>query len=117
MPAFLTHPITTLGIGTVLGVILLTLVLVSCSGSNDSAAFMASYREAMNKGGKDGPAPGSAAEKEAQERFGNFLKNVGNKAAIEENTAKTYAEGAYLNDTLGDSLRTGGNQSLLSEDC
>ena len=100
MPAFLTHPITTLGIGTLVGAILVVLVLASCSGSNDTASFVKVYREAMDKGGKDGPAPGTAAEKQAQERFGEFLKNVGNKAAIEENTSKTYAEGAYLNDTL-----------------
>ena len=100
MPAFFTHPMTTLGIGTLVGAILVIFVLASCSGSNETKSFVKNYREAMDKGGEDGPAAGTAAEKEAQERFGDFLKNVGTKAAIEEKTAKTYAANAYLNDTL-----------------
>ena len=80
--------------------ILLVFVLASCSGKNETAAFVDNYRGAMNKAGKDGPAAGTPAEKQAQDQFGDFLKNVGNKAAIKENTPKTYAEGAYLNDTL-----------------
>ncbi|MGJ8722962.1 MAG: nuclear transport factor 2 family protein [Roseibacillus sp.] len=61
---------------------------------------MKSYRDAMTRAGSDGPASGSAAEKAAHERFGTFLKNVGIPSAIKENTSKTYAKEAYLNDTL-----------------
>ncbi len=100
MQNFFLHPATTCVFGVLGGAILLVLLLASCSGTNDTAAFVQSYRENMNKAGSDGPAAGSAAEKEAQERFGDFLRNVGTKSAIKEKTALTYAEGAYLNDTL-----------------
>lgn len=100
MSNVLFHPLTTCGLGVLGGAVLVVLLLASCSGTNDTAAFVANYRETMNKAGSDGPAPGTAAEKEARERFGDFLRNVGTKSAIQEKTALTYAENAYLNDTL-----------------
>lgn len=100
MPNIVSHPLFTFVFGILAASVVLVLLLASCSGPNDTSNVVKSYRDAMDKSGSEGPAPGSAAEKAAQERFGNFLKNVGTKSSIAENTAKTYAEGAYLNDTL-----------------
>jgi len=60
---------------------------------------MASYRSELAKASA-GPAPGSSEEKEGIARFTRFLENVGSRDYIRENTARTYAADAYLNDTL-----------------
>ncbi|MDB4419243.1 nuclear transport factor 2 family protein [Akkermansiaceae bacterium] len=90
------HPITTFIAGALIAVIVLSLVLISCSGPNETPQFVESYRTAMNKAGNSGPSDRDAALK----NFTSFLKNVGNKDYIEKNTAKVYAPGSYLNDTL-----------------
>lgn len=98
MQSFVFHPATTFGFGVLGALVVLILCLVSCSGTNDSVAKVESYREAKGKAGSDGPAPGTTAEKEAQERIGQFLAHLGTKSYLEEETARTYAEGAYFND-------------------
>jgi len=100
MNSILFHPLTTLTFGALLAVSVIVLLLSSCSGPNTTQQNVQTYRTAMAKAGTSGPAPGTAAEKKAIETFANFLKNVGNKEYIEKNTAKAYAPGAYLNDTL-----------------
>lgn len=98
--AVLFHPLTTLVLGLFGGAILLFLFLGSNSGTNDTAAVVKEYRDAMAKATSAGPAAGSSAEKEAQERFGDFLRNVGEADYLREKTAQVYAPDAYLNDTL-----------------
>ncbi|MEJ6636456.1 MAG: nuclear transport factor 2 family protein [Akkermansiaceae bacterium] len=100
MTSFLFHPATTFTAGVLLAVVAIILFLSSCSGPNTTKESVDTYRSAMAKASESGPAPGSSEEKAALETFGNFLKNVGNKEYIEQNTAKAYAPGAYLNDTL-----------------
>ncbi len=97
---FIFHPVTTFFFGAIVAILFIVILLVSCTGPNDSAKIVEDYRTAMKKAGANGPAPGTAEEKAAIERFSNFLKNVGTKSYIEENTAKVYTEGAFLDDTI-----------------
>lgn len=96
MVSILFHPISTFIVGMLLAVMILALFLSSCSAPNETPQFVESYRTAMNKAGTQGPTDSDTAV----ESFTSFLQNVGNKEYIEANTAKVYANGAYLNDTL-----------------
>ena len=94
------HPVTTFLAGILLAVIALGLILSSYSGPNQTKESVVTYRNAMSKDEEVGPVAGSTGEKEALEHFSNFLRNVGKKDYLESNTARVYAPGAYLNDTL-----------------
>jgi len=100
MLSFLFHPATTFISGAILALLVASLLLNSCTGTNDSAQLVKDYQDAMLKAGDQGPVAGSAEEKAAISRFTTFLKNLGNSSYIEKETANTYAEGAYLDDTL-----------------
>ena len=98
--SILFHPVTTFIAGTVIGIAGLGVLLSSCAPPNRSAEKVGGYRDALAKAGGDGPAPGSAAEKAAVERFTSFLQHIGDQQFIRENTSKTYRSDAYLDDTL-----------------
>ena len=100
MSQLLLHPLTTFIAGVLLAVIAIVFFLSSSSGPNTTKESVETYRAAMAKATESGPAPGSRVEKAALANFSNSLKDVGTKAYLEENTAKIYAPGAYLNDTL-----------------
>ncbi len=100
MSSLLFHPVTTFAAGVLIAVLTIIFFLSSCTGPNTTKQSVETYRTAMAKASESGPAPGSPEEKVALENFGNFLKNVGTQAYLEEHTAKVYAPGAYLNDTL-----------------
>ncbi|MGJ8697705.1 MAG: nuclear transport factor 2 family protein [Verrucomicrobiaceae bacterium] len=100
MTSFLINPITTFVAGSILTLLVLGFSLSSATGPNLTADKVKAYRAAMAKAGINGPAAGSPEEKAALERFQNFLKNVGDKDYIEQETAKAYAPGAYLDDTI-----------------
>lgn len=98
--SFVFHPVTTFIAGTVIGVAGLGVFLSSCAPPNRSSQKVDGYRDALNKAGAEGPVAGSAGEKAAVERFTSFLQHIGDQEFIRENTAKTYRQDAYLDDTL-----------------
>lgn len=100
MTSFLFHPITTFFAGAIIALVAVGLILNSKSEANRTEQLVKDYREAMARAGENGPGPGTSEEAEAIKRFTEFLKNVGNKTYIEENTAKAYAKGAFLDDTI-----------------
>lgn len=96
----LTHPALTFTFGAILSVVVIALFAVSCTPANPTAQIVETYRKEMARAGTAGPAPGTAAEREAIERFSNFLKGIGDEGYIRENTKLAYTEEAFLNDTL-----------------
>lgn len=100
MVSVLTHPATTFLVGALVALLLAGCFLNSKGGGNQSAQKVEAYYTAMEKAGNNGPAPGTPEEEAAIKRFTDFLKNVGNAQYIRDNTAKAYAEGAYLDDTI-----------------
>lgn len=100
MTSYLIHPVTTFFAGALLSLIVLGIVLKTSTEPNRSEDLVEIYQEAMEKAGDQGPAPGTPEEAAAIATFTNFLKNVGNKDYIEQNTAKAYAPEAYLDDTI-----------------
>jgi len=96
----LAHPALTFAAGAILAVIAVSLLAVSCTPANKTAEIVEAYRQEMARAGTAGPAPGTAAEREALARFTLFLQNIGSEEFIRENTRKTYSESAFLNDTL-----------------
>jgi hypothetical protein len=100
MMSFLTHPVTTFFGGGILALIGVGILLNAKMESNLTAQFVKDYHDAMSKAGEAGPAAGSSEEAAAIQRFTDFLKNVGDKTYIEEETAKAYAADAYLDDTI-----------------
>lgn len=100
MISTLTHPAITFSTGAVLAVVAICWFAISCTPANSTAEILANYRKEMARAGSDGPAPGSAAEREAVDRFSAFLQNLGNEEFLRENTRKTYSHDAFLNDTL-----------------
>ncbi len=100
MQSLIFHPVTTFCAGLILAGLAIVLFLSSCAAPNQSAADVASYREAMNKVAPSGLEPGSSGEIAAKERFGSFLQGIGDIGYVRENTLKVYASDAYLDDTL-----------------
>jgi len=100
MMTTLTHPAFTFTAGAMLAVVVVALFAVSCTPANPTAGIVETYRQEMARAGTAGPAPGTAAEREAMARFTTFLQNIGSEEFIRENTSKTYSEDAFLNDTL-----------------
>ncbi len=93
--SILTHPVFTFAAGAVLALLVLFLLLTSCARPNESFQQVAAYRAAMDAAG-----PAAEGDQAGIERFEAFLKNVGDKSYVHENTAKTYSANAYLDDTL-----------------
>jgi len=100
MSGFVFHPVTTFFAGLIVAVVALGLLVGGCAPPNRSAQAVQAYRDGMAKANAAPPAPGSAAEKAALDRFETFLKGVGSEEFIRANTSKTYSADAYLNDTL-----------------
>ena len=100
MLSYIFHPAATFLLGVFMALIVLSLLLNSCAGPNDSAQLVKDYQAAMLKAGSEGPAAGSAKEKAAIQRFCDFLKNIGDQDYLERETSNAYAEGAYLDDTI-----------------
>ena len=100
MTSFLFHPVTTFIGGAIIALLVLGLFLNSKTEADQTAQLVKNYREAMTKAGDQGPAPGTPEEKSAIKTFTDFLKNVGDKEYIKNETAKAYAENAYLDDTI-----------------
>ena len=76
------------------------LLLSACASPNRSEQEVVSYRKAMDSVVPSGLVPGSPGEEAALERFKGFLKGIGDKKFVQENTLKAYAGDAYLDDTL-----------------
>jgi len=91
--SFLTNPIVTFFGGTILTIMVLALLLTSCSPSNNTKQAVEAYRAALKKGG-------SPAGVDEVKRFTDFLQNLDSKEYIRRNTSKVYSDDAYLNDTL-----------------
>ncbi|MEJ6580206.1 MAG: nuclear transport factor 2 family protein [Akkermansiaceae bacterium] len=100
MTAYLLHPLTTFIAGALLSLVLLGVILKSSTEPNSSEDLVKTYEKAMAQAGEQGPAPGTPEEAAAITTFTDFLKNVGNKDYIKQNTAKAYAPEAYLDDTI-----------------
>lgn len=100
MTSFLFHPVTTFFAGAIIALIALGMLLNSKTEANQTVQLVKNYREAMTKAGDQGPAPGTPGEKAAIKTFTDFLKNVGDKEYIINETAKAYAKNAYLDDTI-----------------
>lgn len=97
---FLMHPLTTFLAGGVLAIVAAGLLLNSCAGPNTTAATVGNYQKILATTRTGGPAAGSPAEQQAVGRFTGLLTHISDPAYIRENTTKTYAPDAYLNDTL-----------------
>lgn len=67
---------------------------------NDSKSQVADYRAALDKVRTGAPEPDSPGETAALERFKTFLQGIGTVNFARDNTFKTYAADAYLDDTL-----------------
>ncbi|MDB4652779.1 nuclear transport factor 2 family protein [Akkermansiaceae bacterium] len=100
MISFLTHPLTTFFGGAIIALIGIGILLNAKMERNQTAQFVKDYRDAMDEVGNAGPAPGTSEEAESIKRFTDFLKNVGDRVYLEEQTATAYAPGAYLDDTI-----------------
>ncbi|MGJ8643505.1 MAG: nuclear transport factor 2 family protein [Luteolibacter sp.] len=75
--------------------LVIAIAIPACASNPDSAGRVQEYKAALSsKPGAEGENP------EAIAAFGKFIQNIHDKSYIEENTAKVYAPGAYLNDTL-----------------
>lgn len=98
--SLLIHPVTTFLAGMVVALLVIVLLLVSCAARNTSAADVAAYQKEMARIPPSGLEPGSAGEKAALERFTSFLQGIGDADHVRENTLKTYAKDAWLDDTL-----------------
>ena len=90
MISFLTHPLTTFFGGAVLALIGIGILLSTKMEGNKSAQFVKDYRAAMTKAGESGPSANSSAEAAAIQRFSEFLKNVGDRIYLEDQTANVY---------------------------
>jgi hypothetical protein len=100
MISFLTHPVTTFFGGAILALIGIVFLLSTKMEGNKTAQFVKDYRVAMAKAGESGPPTNSSAEAAAVQRFTDFLKNVGDRTYLEDQTANVYAKSAYLDDTI-----------------
>ncbi|MDG1975221.1 MAG: nuclear transport factor 2 family protein [Akkermansiaceae bacterium] len=100
MISFLTHPVTTFFGGAILALVGIGFLLSTKMEGNKTAQFVKDYRVAMAKAGESGPPTNSSAEAAAVQRFADFLKNVGDRTYLEDQTANVYAKGAYLDDTI-----------------
>ncbi|MDB6076825.1 MAG: hypothetical protein JWO82_572 [Akkermansiaceae bacterium] len=100
MSSFLFHPATTFVVGAVIPIVVIGILLNSCTPPNTSAATVGHYKDQLSRSTSTGPAPDSRMEKEGIERFTRFLQNVNKADYIRENTSKVYAPDAFLNDTL-----------------
>jgi len=96
----LTHPITMFSAGMIFAVGGMAILLSACATPNRTAENVETYRREMSKAGEAGPQAGTPEEKAALDRFTKFLQSISSREFIRENTAKTYAADAYLNDTL-----------------
>lgn len=94
------HPISTFFAGLLLAVAVMLFFLSSCAAPNRSEAEVASYRKAMEAVAPSGLVAGGSGEEAALERFKSFLQGIGDVNFVRENTMKTYAGDAYLDDTL-----------------
>ncbi|QTN32388.1 nuclear transport factor 2 family protein [Akkermansiaceae bacterium] len=75
--------------------LLAVLILIpACAPYPDTAARTKEYKSVLAATGAESSATGSLAP------FTTFLQNISDKDYVRENTAKVYAEDAYLNDTL-----------------
>ena len=83
-------------------ILLLVLVIVipACAPRPDTAGRVKEYEKALSTSTGNALSAGDPQLPEALESFGKFLRNVGNKEYVANNTAEAYAEDAYLNDTL-----------------
>ncbi len=100
MMPLLTHPAFTFSAGALLAVVVISLFAVSCTPANPTEAIVETYRKEMARAGTGGPAPGTAEERQAIDRFTSFLQGIGSEEYIRENARKAYTEDAFLNDTL-----------------
>lgn len=77
-----------------------TLALVSCASPNRTASETADYHGLLKATSEPALEPGSAAERQAEERFIAFLENIGTAGYAQAHTREVYAPNATLNDTL-----------------
>lgn len=82
----------------ILLVLLVVVILIpACAPNPDTAARTREYKAALAETkAKSSPDP---SEKSVA-AFTTFLQKIGDKDYVRENTARVYAEDAYLNDTL-----------------
>lgn len=99
-PAFFLHPLTTFLAGAALALVAAGLLLNSCAAPNATAKAVDSYQKILADTNAVGQDAGSPAERQALDRFTGLLTHIGDPDYIRDNTAKTYATDAYLNDTL-----------------
>jgi len=100
MMTALTHPAFTFAAGATLAMLVVAMLAVSCTPANPTASIVETYRNELARAGTAGPAPATAAERAALDRFTTFLKNIGSEEFLRENTRKTYSDEAFFNDTL-----------------
>lgn len=96
MTAFLFHPLTTFIAGAALSAVALCAYLYNASVPNQTGAFVENYNNELARS----ESLATVNADEGVKRFSDFLQGIGSQDFIRENTAKVYADDAYLNDTL-----------------
>jgi len=80
--------------------LVVAIVITANAPKPDTVARVDEYKSELAKSGPDLLRDGNAETKTAIQNFSTFLQKIDDKAFLEENTAKVYAENAYLNDTI-----------------
>ncbi len=98
--SILGHPITTFLAGLVVALASVFLFLGCSTAPNQTSEAVSAYRKALDKAAPGVLQAGSPGEKVALGRFKTFLMSISDTNYVRENTLKTYAADAYLDDTL-----------------
>jgi hypothetical protein len=80
--------------------LVVAIMIPACTPNPDTVARVDEYKSELSKSGPDLLRDGNTETKTALQNFSTFLQKIDDKAFLEENTAKVYAENAYLNDTI-----------------
>lgn len=77
-----------------LAFLLLAILIPACAPNFDTATRTQEYKDVLHS------TQAASSSHASLEPFTTFLQKIGDKEYVRENTAKVYAAGAYLNDTL-----------------
>jgi len=78
-----------------LALLVIAILIPTCAPNPDTMKRVNQYKAALTS-----TAVGASESSAGLAAFGEFLQNLGDKEYVRQNTAKVYAENAYLNDTL-----------------
>lgn len=100
MLSFLSHPIFTFSAGVLLTLVVIAWLLNSAAKTDAATAQVDGFMQAVSSLSPASLVAGSELEKQALDRFTNYLKSIGDPKIVAEQTQLVYARDAFLNDTL-----------------